>query len=208
MIRCENETIRGRYRVRLSRGYYEITTNDHLDGRQLKRQYRLTSLESSMLGDFVIRVALPATNGSRGRIADRKIQHKSSNIYHQYQVSKAVIEYPNLNLGIRFYSHDGNSPGFSPWMYIRDEPPDTWVIHDRLLSEQRNNQVWSVSSMRLNAPQSIARLISPIARYFWLYKEWTGINSLIPIHFQVGYLTSLKRDDTLIIETTIDLITL
>lgn len=214
-IRTEIETVdsqsfHARYSVELAKGTLDILTRDwieeDLDGEvDIRRRYIATARKDSYVGDFVVRLECCASPGSIGRICKEVHAHKQKNVYHQRRAATAELLFPGrlrLLSSMRFPP----TPDFSGWTYVRDEPPRTWVLHHRALSDDAGCQVWSVRRARIMVTRPFATLLKAPAQYFWLYRERYGTSRRIPpFHFQSGYVSVLAAGSSLELDATVRL---
>ena len=184
------------YRIRLARGIYEVLTEDRIQGSSIFRKAELKTLESGLLGDFVIRLGLPAKKLSTGTIAAQCASHRESNEYLQHPTRSASFHYPVEGLVIESEIQTVSfPPGFLTCTYIRDEPPSQWILHHRLLAGYSQFQAWSFSRFRILLPPRFALWLGGITQRYWLRLERFGGKAFIPL--QTGYLTRLTPGDNL-----------
>jgi hypothetical protein len=128
------------HEVNLETGIFELTQTEHITGNTIYREFSVLPLEAAFLGDFVGRFSFSDCGDAVASLSGKTIEHKNRNKYHQYHTDKVsltgdfgrfVIETTKAEL----------PDGMEYVMYVRDEPPDTWVIHARTLARDTGTGV-------------------------------------------------------------------
>jgi len=184
------------HRIRLEMGTFELTQTERINGNTIIREFDVLPLESGFLGDFVGRFSFPDCGDAVVSIDGRNIEHTNKNRYHQYHTDRVSL---SGNFG-RFVVETTKAElpdGMEYVMYARDEPPDNWVIHARVLACDTGIGVLRFHRGPFTHSQALDRIISRsslIAGRFRRLRERTRLPSrYIPI--QYGDLTPLATTD-------------
>ncbi|MBB6091256.1 hypothetical protein HNQ60_000102 [Povalibacter uvarum] len=131
-----------RHVVRMPEGYWSLRTAARVEGTVLHRQATLHSLEDTILMDFVMRFRFRREFFSTAQIAGKTIQHRRSDVYHQYAVRSARLDGPEMSVVIEI---ENASCGrvMQPMLYVRDHA-DEWVVHARMLPSEHRKEVIKV----------------------------------------------------------------
>lgn len=119
--------------VDLSSGRFEILQHEYQTGRTITRTFLVSPEGVVSLGDFVIRFSIPKSADMIASIDGKVFEHRGKNRYLQFETDSARIEGTDLAFSIR--TTQVRLPnGMKLVTYVRDEPPDTWVIHARAIA--------------------------------------------------------------------------
>lgn len=137
-IACSEQEIRSVFTLRLPFGRYRVECLDELRADRILRKYLLVPLEDSKLGDFVCRLAMMAGRYPSAVIGGVRFSHANSNTKRQMLVSRARIEGNGTALSTTMTASMA-AEGFSSVTYVRDERPDRWIVHHRLLATMQGS---------------------------------------------------------------------
>lgn len=121
----------------------ELIINDtaSITPLELTRSTEFRAISDSMLFDFVSRFVI-LSDEREAEIDGMRIQHCSSNIYHQYPSKTATV--PIGKKHFLLFSNAGTTshPLFERVFYVRDEGIESsglrrWIIHHRLIARQQ-----------------------------------------------------------------------
>jgi len=186
------------HKVALGDYEFHVEQEERISNSILRRQFTVTPITLSLLGDFVVRFSFSDCGDADVIIDGKTITHQNRNIYHQYETDRVEIEGSDGRFEVE--TTDLSIPdGMDYVMYARDEPPDTWVIHARALTRNVDRGVLRfhrgpVSHFRfLDWLVSHSTFLSDQLRYL---RERSSISSrYIPI--QYGERTRLTSTDLL-----------
>lgn len=117
--------------VEMPEGHWIMRVADQLTEKSVIRTVNLNTLKESWFMDFVMRFRFKKKYFDYAEIADKKIIHANSNVYHQYPVNEAWLKGKkyNVHLQVQDLIHGDE---FAPFLYVRDYQ-DEWIIHIRFL---------------------------------------------------------------------------
>lgn len=175
------------FEVRLQSGRFLVQCVDEICEGEIHRDYRLRALGRAKIGDFVVRHAcgLPF---EKAVIKGFTLDHKRRNVWHQHATSQAAVWSRALTL--RSWTVKSEAPeGFDAVSYVRDEPPNVWVVHHRLLANWWRSErfVLRVARNTYEWPRSVRSLLPAAA--LWRLGErqkWRSptlqVQGLIALH--------------------------
>jgi len=193
-ITIEKESITSNFVLKFKTAFVRISLNDKIEQSRIQRKYILETLEDSYLADFVIRTVFPKDIITKVFIMDKKFDFQSSNLYRQYKTDAAILETQRGLIESRVQIPI-SQPKFDLVTYVRDEPPDKWVVHHRLLSSKQQLPVLQCYKFIIN------ERLCPLLRWhwfrekFWLYSEEK--NNKLPFTFQVATNSFLPKGEKL-----------
>ena len=130
-----------------------------INSNTIMRKAKLTALKDSYLMDFVLRYRFPKAEFETATIARNTLNHKSTNIYHQFDVFKVKLVGEGRKVVINLDNFTCPD-GFKPTMYVRDSK-DEWVVHVRLFPVKWNKEIVKVCSAWAGT-RSLPRFVSRI----------------------------------------------
>lgn len=122
------------HRITFNTGVAELRRQERFRGRHIDRKLTLTTPGSFEVGDLVGRFVFRKEEEAIVSIAGREIPHRGLNRYYQYRTKSATIRNSEGQFTVSVVNSRLPS-GMKLFVYARDEPPDSWVIHIRALSE-------------------------------------------------------------------------
>lgn len=119
--------------IELSSGAVHLQQEETVQDASIEREISLTATEPIYLGDLVMRFVFQEEEKLKAIINGQEYEHRGSNYYYQYPVTKVQIKGSSgtFTIGLEDYEIPENMEMF---MYVRDEPPDRWIVHIRALS--------------------------------------------------------------------------
>lgn len=186
--------------VKLKRILLKITLEDKIENLRIIRKYVLESLNSGYLSDFVTRIVLDKQFVKRINIAEKNFQFQGSNLYRQYLTNEVFLETVLGNVKL-FTKAPQPLRGFELLSYVRDEPPNKWVIHHRLLASKEATPLLQFYKYTLDSKRCPLLRLKSFKEKFWLYSEEK--NSRLPFTFQVGSHSLLSKGEKLEMFSTV-----
>lgn len=122
--------------VDLPRGSWLFEGSELLEKGVIRRTYRLTALADSMLGDFVMRWALPAAQWPTGIAGQDALSHSMANHMHDTSASVLALRSTSGLYTEGELSRWDAPASLQPCSYLRDEPSGSWIAHHRLLADE------------------------------------------------------------------------
>lgn len=199
-IEITDSKIHSFFIVKLKKILLKITLEDEIENLQIIRKYVLESLNCGYLSDFVTRIILDKQFVKRVNIAGENFQFQGSNLYRQYLTNEVFLETALGNVKL-FTKASQPLPGFELLSYVRDEPPNKWVIHHRLLASKEGVPLLQFYKCTLDSKWCPLLKLKSFKEKFWLYSEEK--NSRLPFTFQVGSYSFLSKGDKLEMFSTI-----
>lgn len=129
----EDTIYRAKHHVSLRSGSGVLTqTEDFRDGG-IDRTLKLRPTSVIDLGDLVLRFEFNAGTFPIAEIANRTFEHHGRNRYLQFDTTRVRLCGPTRDISI---NADALSlpDGMNLVIYVRDEPPDRWIVHVRALA--------------------------------------------------------------------------
>lgn len=125
------QIIDGTYKVQHESGATIHVSHQELAASKFQVVASFSFVEPIFLQDIVIRAVIRVAGQSRAEIAGQKIDHASSNRYFQYPAQSAwlfgQIQTAELN------ASSSDLSGWRQELYVRDEAPETWIVHLRIM---------------------------------------------------------------------------
>lgn len=136
---------RSRFIVRMPEGRWDLALRDEIENAQsLLRRAVLTTLEHTVLMDFVVRFRFRKEWFPSAEIGVLRLRHRASDIYHQYPVREARLN--GHAFSVRVAVEDSFcSRAMQPSLYIRDHA-DEWVVHARMIPKEFHKEVIKICS--------------------------------------------------------------
>lgn len=133
--RAQSETI-----VRMPEGYWALHLDDCIENAStLRRHASLTSLEDTVLMDFVMRFRFRKEFFPSAEIAGQTLRHRASDVYHQYPVR--TVRLNGVEFSIHIEVEQANNNGvLEPNLYVRDHANE-WVVHARMVPKKIYKEV-------------------------------------------------------------------
>jgi len=161
--------------VLMPEGHWNLKLKDLLHESSITREATLTSVEDSVLMDFVMRFRFKKRFFDTASIAGKTISHTASDIYHLYPVDKATLNGKEMSIHIEI--ENSSCAGImTPNIYVRDHA-DEWVIHVRMMPNIFCKEVIKICNGWAGTralPQCISRNLLKIPRfksYIWYRNE-------------------------------------
>jgi len=118
---------------RMAEGLWTAKLEDTVSGGQITRRLRYFAEEDTWAMDLVMRFAFARSAVCAAEIAGRTITWDGTNLYHQYEVSEALLRVGERRIRI-FVSESEYPDEWRLCTYVRCSPSeDAWVVHIRLL---------------------------------------------------------------------------
>ncbi|MBI3774795.1 MAG: hypothetical protein HY273_04450 [Gammaproteobacteria bacterium] len=126
--------------VRMPEGYWALRLDDRIENaRTLRRRASLTSLDDTVLMDFVMRFRFRKEFFPSAEIAGQTLRHRASDVYHQYPVRTARLNGTDFSVYIEV--EEANNDGvLEPNLYVRDHANE-WVVHARMVPRKIHKEV-------------------------------------------------------------------
>lgn len=138
---CEMESRRSAVsRYEIHRAHLEWADSLVVNGG-ITRRVDFSPLSNSELYDMVSRFIIYSDDDRPACISGKVVNHRSSNIYHQYDVP-VEVRVPIGQYGYVSFSSAGAvvPPGFKEVLYLRDEAKVSgrwrWIVHHRLICDE------------------------------------------------------------------------
>jgi len=162
--------------VDMKEGKWKLNVHDIINNnRNIVRFVRADCLEDTIFMDFVMRFRFKKQVIEYALISDKKILHKNSNIYHQYQVDQVFLEGEKYKINIEIL--DSFLPeNMKSYIYVRDSK-DEWVVHIRMLPKRYHKKVIKICkgwAKTRPLPQSLSNLLlksKKIKNFLWYRGE-------------------------------------
>ena len=193
-IKYDDRHIRSRFILELRESLIELILEDTIQKLNIKRHYRLKMLQDGFLSDFVVRAVFNVNNINWAEIARTRYAHLNTNLYYEFPVTNIKLRTQFGFIESEVYKFIAPS-NFVLVSYIRDEPPDKWVVHHRLLSSQDDEVLFQIYKFTFNSKVFPFIKWSWIKQHFWLLNERKL--SKIPFTFQTSSNSFLKKGDKL-----------
>lgn len=135
LLYCNCDGIKMSIKVIFRHGRFKIDVSEKLINGNLRRTYRITALNNSLFGDFVLRSKFIAKKGSVAYSIPTVFIHGDNNLNYYLPPEPSYIsanEYLFFTSNVNFLSNR-SYPYLLKTMYLRDEP-GFWRIHYRYLS--------------------------------------------------------------------------
>jgi len=189
------------HRVALNTGVAELKRQERFGGDRIDRKLTLTTPESFEIGDLVGRFVFHKEKDAVVSIAGREIPHRGLNRYYQHRTESATIK--NVDGQFTVSVVDSTLPsGMKLFVYARDEPPDSWVIHVRALSEHSDAGMLRLFHLPVTHLRLLDRAVESctlLKKNLRYIRERSNIDSRW-IPFQYVERTRLNPSDTVQIE--------
>lgn len=134
-IRADGQSLSTRFDFALPGARLRISTSDTLVSGTILRRAALEALDDSLVGDFVLRHALPAAVWPVALLEGEPLRHLAANRMTLRPACEATCAGATISLRSSILDMVGN-PGFERVTYARDEAPATWVIHHRFIASR------------------------------------------------------------------------
>lgn len=161
--------------IKMKEGEWKLSTTDEIIDHSVIRTAELVCVEDSILMDFVVRFRFKKKYFNQAMIADQKIPHTMSNVYHQYVTNEATLEGENLKLTVNIIGSE-TSGRFTPHLYVRDHQ-DEWVVHARMIPNSSDKDVIKLCS-KYFATSPLPNIMtksflsfSNVKDYLWYHSE-------------------------------------
>lgn len=177
-----------------------VSERGNVDGRSGQRVLMIKALRHSSLMDSVLRFIIPKEQIKEARIGNTVIRHKRRNRYHQFPADSVQLTLWNGSV-LRFTPDEMCLPkGFTPVVYLRDEPDD-WILHFRALALHPSEYLLKGCTRWYNRPfpQVLQRLVFfafPNLRQTLLFVR-ERVSQRIPI--QVNGASPINTDEILLL---------
>lgn len=125
--------------VSMPEGSWELKISDSIRNNSIVRSATLTSIEDTILMDYVMRFRFKKEYFDSANIAGKTIYHTASDVYHLYPVQSARLNGSDITVHIEIESADCANI-MSPNIYVRDHA-DEWVVHVRMLPQIVHKEV-------------------------------------------------------------------
>jgi hypothetical protein len=173
------ETFHGEHRVDFQSGTALIERSESFSGRTIDRSLTLTTPSRVSIGDFVARFVFRDATSSTAEIAGRHFEHRGQNRYHQFATDTATIRDTEGAFTITTVESD-LPKGMELFTYVRDEPPDTWVVHVRVLAIDGTDGMVRLSYLpvtHISVIDWVVRNLPPLSRRLRYICERSSIDS-------------------------------
>lgn len=126
--------------VRMPEGHWQLSLEDRIESASsICRQAQLTSLEDTILMDFVLRFRFRKQFFHEARIAGRTLRHRASDVYNQYPVRAAQLIGEEFSISVEIEDAQCGEE-LCPMLYVRDHA-DEWVVHARMIPQRHAKEV-------------------------------------------------------------------
>lgn len=169
---------------KMREGRWKLELNDQIvNSSKLVRKAELTTVEDSVLMDFVMRFRFLKSKFDSATIDGRTFTHRNTNIYNQYKCNKVTLIGKNNTIEINIKSSHTDG-GLIPHMYVRDRG-DEWIVHCRMLPSTSHKDViklcnkWCRTSPIPQALTDLLLKIKKIRAGLWYRGERSPFTSRI-----------------------------
>lgn len=146
--------------TKMKEGAWRLDINDSIDGYVINRKIEAITLSDSYFMDFVMRFRFKKEFIKSIQIAGHVLEHKNTNIYHQYPVSSVIIN--GLDFTATISIEDSITPEkLEPVMYARDSG-DEWIVHARMIPREWDKEVIKICTAWAGTrplPQALSRFL-------------------------------------------------
>lgn len=118
--------------VTMSESHHLLTAECAIAGNAIARKISATTLQAGVFQDFVCRFRFDARHFPTGQIAGRTLEHKGSNVWHQFPVHEASVLGPLGSFEVKATDWE-TADLFTLQCYLRDEPTGLWILHLRMM---------------------------------------------------------------------------
>ncbi|WP_142640249.1 hypothetical protein [Sphingomonas sp. IC081] len=118
--------------VNMSESGHIIEASCEISERTIERIIELKTKRPSVFQDFVCRFRFDARQFPVGNIAGRRLEHRGTNVWHQFPVQEASVSGPIGTFHVQ--ATEWETAGlFELQCYLRDEPTGLWILHLRMM---------------------------------------------------------------------------
>ena len=195
-ISVSNDRLTSFFHVKMREGEWILETADIIVGNSISRTAKLKCITDSIFMDFVVRFRFKKYFFSSGEIANKKIKHTSSNVYHQFEVTHASLVGDALSVDVKIVEAKTNNK-FTPCLYIRDHQ-DEWVVHARMIPIGADKEVIKLCSRYFKTsplPNFLTKVIlssKKIKNYLWYHSEHSPYKSRLANFFSPNAFPMIK----------------
>lgn len=132
------------------------TENFRPDG--IDRTLRLLPDPTIELGDLVLRFVFDSDTFPVAEIADQRFAHSGGDRYLQFDVDKVRLCGDVWNASIHATALS-LPDGMDLVIYVRDEPPDRWIVHIRALARHADQGFVRLYDLPVSRLQSLDKLV-------------------------------------------------
>ncbi|HVY81199.1 MAG TPA: hypothetical protein VG994_09485 [Steroidobacteraceae bacterium] len=126
--------------VAMPEGLWNLTLEDRIEASDLiSRTAALTTVDDTVLMDFVVRLRFRKSLFHTAHIADRTLEHRASDVYNQYPVRSARLDGRDFSVRIDI-EESQCTPALVPMLYVRDHA-DEWIVHARMIPCRYHKEV-------------------------------------------------------------------
>jgi len=192
---------RADHEITLHSGSGIVTQSEEFGEHSINRTLILEPTSPIFIGDFVLRFVVDAHSYPVAQIAGKTFEHQGKNRYLQFDVAKAQLQGEQGT--ISFEAGNCSLPDeMSLVVYVRDQPPDQWVIHIRALARSTGEgfvRLYNNSVKRLPALDEIIRLFGLI-KFLRYCREYGTRVWYLPNALPFQYVEYIKLDPTDVLE--------
>ena len=167
--------VRTKIEVSLPQAHCLFSGSDNIEAGKLIRTYRLEAMEPSLIGDFVIRSGFSCKLWPKAILGDRVLVHRGKNslIEEDLGIVRMVGKAPTMEVKPGYGRF---SLPFRHLTYVRDQPGEAWIVHQRLLTKNGScdeyvfrvrHHVFSSSTHRIVANRVVRKIFWRLAEHFW-----------------------------------------
>lgn len=193
-----NGTVSYSHEVSLASGSFVVDQHENISSDSIRRRFQVTSDGPSLLGDFVLRFSIPQSSDAKAVIDQKEFKHQGLNRYLQFETETACIEWKKDRFEIDVLDVS-TPPGLDFVIYVRDEPPDTWILHVRAIARDGYDGVLRFHRGPISHVPQIDRLVSR-SRVLSIWLRNLREQSSVPpkyIPLQYGERARLSDSETL-----------
>lgn len=207
-IVVEEEKLVSRFDISLPHARFALELKDSIEEGYWCRHYLATAIESSWLGDFVIRLGVSSKVWQTAGNGSRYSHHRGWNRYLQYPVKDVVLKGGGMVLQAEIES-SADLNRMATLSYWRDDPSTSWIVHHRHLVKS-NDWDYIIGRFRNATRTSFESswLSSPFVwRPLWAFNErWISRLPYIRLPaFQTQGVIEMKKGQKLSMKTRVGL---
>lgn len=198
-IDATENSISCRFDIALPTGYISSTSEDFLLDGVIHRTYSLRSLGESLIGDFVVRHAVPSAEWQKVQIGRHWCTHHNRNRMVQLPEDRIECVSQDIKL-ISEVIGITKHPAFERVSYARDEIPGRWICHHRLLASKQGSDAFVVRIRNWTTISNSVRFYRLLRYPLWRLAER---HSWVRPTIQICGLVRMQPDEKLLIHTRI-----
>jgi len=202
-VNVQKNGVEAEFYIKLKKGKFKVNIKEKILKKcTIVREYTLEALEKSYIGDFVVRSVFLAEDIKEINFAKQNFIHYGNNIYYTQNVRTIILK-------TEFFDIESSvievlAPARMELVtYLRDEPPNKWVIHHRLLAKECEEHVLRIYKIVVDEKIFPLLRIRKLRDFLWLLSERKG--KKLPFTIQSSGNILLQEHEELKIKTILKL---